>query len=52
MTIQEVKEILKGNFADPKDREYWQRKLKELEQKERTAKDNEEYYRKMARYNR
>ena len=52
MTIKEVENILKGNFEDPADREYWEDKLKELKIKEATIKQNEIYFRKNIVYDR
>lgn len=52
MTKTEVLKILSGRFADPKDKKYWEDVLKEIERKERTAKENEKYYRKMSKYDR
>lgn len=52
MTIEEVKAILKSNFENESDREYWQEKLEELEEKQRTAKENQKYYSEMIKYER
>ena len=40
MTINKVKEILNGTFADHADREYWERKLSDMERKAATAAEN------------
>ena len=50
MSIAEVKEILCGTFSDEQDRQYWLDKLNELERKEATNKENEKYFRAMAKY--
>lgn len=52
MTANQIKEILKGNFADAEDREYWEKRLKETERKEKSAKENEKYLLKMKVYDR
>lgn len=52
MTIQQVETILQGKFSDPADRLYWEKRLEEMKQKEQTAKENAEYFRKMKRYDR
>lgn len=52
MTINQVKEILKGKFECIEDREYWENKLKELETKEKTIKENEKYFKKNRVYDR
>jgi len=52
MTKEAVKEILNGRFESEDDRKYWERKLAEMERKERNAKENEKYFREMARYSR
>ena len=52
MTKEAVREILKGRFESEDDRKYWERKLVEIERKEANAKENERYFRKMAKYNR
>lgn len=52
MTTETVREILKGRFESEDDRKYWERKLAEMERKERNAKENEKYFHEMARYNR
>ena len=52
MTTSEIKNILSGNFSDKADREYWEKKLAEAERKERNAKENETYLRKMSKYDR
>lgn len=52
MTTSEIKNILSGNFSDKSDREYWEKKLAEAERKERNAKENETYLRKMSKYDR
>ena len=52
MTIEQVKEILKGNFENPDDKIYWQNKLAELERKAENARENEKFYKKNAKYNR
>ena len=46
----EVKEILCGEFSNEQDRQYWIDKLNELERKEVTNKENEKYFRAMAKY--
>jgi hypothetical protein len=50
MSIAEVKEILCGAFNSDSDRQYWQDKLTELERKEANNKENDKYYKSMAKY--
>ena len=52
MNKEQVIEILKGNFTDPEDRQYWEDKLQEITQKEKRIAENEIYYRKMKKYDR
>ena len=52
MTINEVREILNGTFADENDRKYWETKLKEMIAKAETAEENERYFKELAVYNR
>lgn len=52
MTIEKIKEILKGTFASEEDRKYWEQRLKEEERREQTGKENAIYFKKMAKYNR
>ena len=52
MTANQVREILKGRFADEADRKYWEDKLVELEAKEARMQENEEYFKTMAVYDR
>ena len=52
MKVKEIEKILEGTFEDENDRRYWEMKLAEEKQKERTAANNEIYFRKMAKYNR
>lgn len=52
MTAEAIREILKGRFESESDRKYWENKLAEMERKERNAKENEKYFREMAKYNR
>jgi len=52
MTIAQIEEALKGEFSSEADRLYWENRLKELKQREQTAKENTEYFRKMKRYDR
>ena len=52
MTAVEIKEILKGTFTDESDRQYWVKKLAEVERKEANAKENEKYFKKMRKYDR
>ena len=52
MSAVEIKEILKGTFTDESDRQYWVKKLAEVERKEANAKENEKYFKKMRRYDR
>lgn len=44
MTLDMVNAILTGNFDNENDRQYWLDKKKELEQKERTIKENDKFY--------
>ena len=50
MTTSEVKEILTGTFSDEADRQYWLDKLSEMERNEANIRENEKYYKEMARY--
>ena len=50
MTIETVKAILAGEFTDPADRDYWEKKLADLERKAKTAEVNERYFIKSRRY--
>ena len=52
MTINKVKEILNGTFADHADREYWERKLSDMERKAATAAENDKYFKAMAKCDR
>lgn len=52
MTIAKIKEILTAEFESVEDRKYWEDRLKAEEQKEKTSKENEIYFKKNARYNR
>lgn len=52
MSAVEIKEILKGTFTDESDRQYWVKKLAEVERKEANAKENEKYFKAMRRYDR
>ena len=52
MSAVEIKEILKGTFADESDRQYWVKKLAEVERKEANTKENEKYFKKMRKYDR
>ena len=52
MSIEQIKDILKGDFADEADRKYWQDKLADLEHKERSAEENEGFYKEMRAYDR
>lgn len=52
MSIAQVQEILKGNFTDKADREYWEMKLKELQRKEANNTENAKYFKKLAVYDR
>ena len=52
MTAVEIKKILKGTFTDESDRQYWVKKLAEVERKEATAKEKEKYFKAMKRYDR
>lgn len=44
MDTRQIREILKGNFSDPRDRKYWEAALKEAERKERNSKELEKMY--------
>ena len=44
MTLDMVNAILTGKFDNENDRQYWLDKKKELEQKEKTNKENERFY--------
>lgn len=50
MKAIEIKEILKGTFTDESDRQYWIKKLAEVERKEANAKENEKYFKVMKKY--
>ena len=52
MSAVEIKEILKGTFTDESDRQYWVKKLAEVERKEQTAIENAKYFKKMRKYDR
>ena len=52
MTSIEIKEILNGTFTDESDRQYWVKKLAEVERKEQTAIENAKYFKKMKKYDR
>ena len=52
MTIDQIEEVLKGKFSSDEDRKYWENRLRELKQMEKTARENEKYFRKMKRYDR
>ena len=52
MSAVEIKEILKGTFTDESDRQYWVKKLAEIERKEANAKENKKYFKAMRRYDR
>lgn len=52
MTVNQIKEILKGKFENESDRLYWIEKLEILEAKEATAKNNEKYFEENIVYNR
>lgn len=42
--INNIKSILRGKFADPNDRKYWEDKLRELETRKTTSKMNEQFF--------
>lgn len=52
MTIEMVNEILTGTFTNASDREYWENKKAELERKANNARENAEYFKTMAVYDR
>jgi hypothetical protein len=52
MKIAEIKEILTGRFESAEDRKYWEDRLRVEEQKEKTGKENERYFKKNAKYDR
>lgn len=54
MTAEKIRLLLESNtkWDSEEDRLYWVRRLAELEQKERTAKENEKYFRKNRVYDR
>lgn len=52
MTSIEIKEILNGTFTDDSDRQYWIKKLAEVERKEQNAAENEKYFKKMRKCDR
>ena len=52
MTISQVEEILRGDFQIPEERQYWVDKLEDMKRKEKRARNNEEYFNKMRRYDR
>ena len=39
MTEKEIRKILKGTFADPNDRKYWENKLADTVRREQTHKE-------------
>lgn len=52
MTIQEIENILKGNFQDAEDKKYWEERLKKEKIRAETMKQNEIYFNKMFVYDR
>ena len=52
MTVAQIDEILRGQFCDPADREYWEQKREEAARREQTVQANEAYYSKMYKYSR
>lgn len=52
MTIAEIDDILTGTFESESDRNYWVKKREELIQKEKRARNNEEYFRTNKKYDR
>ena len=52
MTIEQIDDILAGTFENEADRNYWIKKREELIAKEERAKNNAEYFRKNAKYDR
>lgn len=52
MTSIEIKEILNGIFTDENDRQYWVKKLAEVERKEKNAAENAKYFKNMRKYDR
>ena len=48
--LEEVKAILRQTFADEDDRLYWEEKKVELENKIKTAVNNDNYFKEMAVY--
>ena len=52
MTSIEIKEILNGTFTDDSDRQYWIKKLAEVERKEQNAAESAKYFKKMRKYDR
>ena len=49
--IRKVKQILTGRFSNPVDKAYWEHRLRELEVKKSTQKNNEDYFKSMRKYN-
>ena len=52
MTISQIEKILQGRFAAESDRQYWEKRLAEEKQKEKSAKENEKCFRKNRVYDR
>ena len=52
MTIKQIENILQGKFVMAADKQYWEHRLAELKQKEKTAAENAVYFRKMKAYDR
>lgn len=52
MTVEQIEKILQGRFVVAADKQYWEKRLEELKQKEQTARENEIYLRKARKYDR
>lgn len=52
MSIKDIEKILQGTFESLDDRAYWEEKLQQARQKEKTAAENEKFYNKMIVYDR
>lgn len=52
MTIEQIEKILQGRFVVAADKQYWEKRLEELKQKEQAARENEIHLRKMRKYDR
>ena len=52
MTVEQINEILKGNFENEEDRIYWEKKKAEIIRKAKNATENDKYFRLNRKYDR